>query len=85
MSRDPLKAGLFKLVGKLPYMDVIAIAQGDAKREQLFNQWIKSVIYYMTVHVYDLKLIVTRFKNLRERQFIKNFNFLLIQNAKIKY
>lgn len=66
-------------------MDVIAIAQGDAKREQLFNQWIKSVIYYMTVHVYDLKLIVTRFKNLRERQFIKNFNFLLIQNAKIKY
>lgn len=39
----------------------------------------------MTVHVYDLKLIVTRFKNPRERQFIKNFNFLLIQNAKIKY
>lgn len=66
-------------------MDVIAIAQGDAKREQLFNQWIKNVIYYMTVIVYDLKLIVTRFKNLRERQFIKNFNFLLIQNAKIKY
>lgn len=66
-------------------MDVIAIAQGDAKCEQLFNQWIKNVIYYMTVHVYDLKLIATRFKNLRERQFIKNFNFLLKQNAQIKY
>lgn len=39
----------------------------------------------MTVHIYDLKLIATRLKNLRERQFIKNFNFLLKQNAKIKY
>lgn len=58
-------------------MDVIAIAQGDAKREQLFNQWIKNVIYYMIVHIYDLKLIATRFRNLKERQFIKN--------AKIKY